>query len=88
MALIDYETELYSILNCEYDKHCKLWEKSMTMQENIAEQKLQDNTFCVSIGLPENLPEFTVGVLKRTISLDICGDAKPKRNEIYKKFGV
>lgn len=67
------------------------------MREHQAEMKreaerqaarLTDNDYAASLSLPTNLPEFTRDILGVTMALDRLGESRPRRDVIYRRYGV
>jgi len=80
--------QLKQIADAEYDEAIKQWEiKKEKTQEEYA-NNLRNPSYCSSLGLPENLPEHAINILKQSMTLNVLGSKYPNKGRIYRKYNI
>lgn len=62
-------------------RHIEQHERDVLKEQELNAEKLRDPAFAASLGLPPNLPEYTIGVLKRTMALARLEPTRPKADK-------
>lgn len=71
-----------------FDKATREHESELKRETERQTQRLSDNDYAASFGLPTDLPEFTREILGRTMTLDRLGPLRPKRDVIFNRYGA
>lgn len=70
-----------------YTKAIQEWEAKLEMEEGRNAQNLKNPQFAASLGLPAELPDYTIQILKRTMAMDKIGPDKPEVDKFYRRYG-
>lgn len=64
------------------------WDRKVAQSEAAFAEDLGRPGYAESLGLPADLPESTIEILKRTMAGDRHADSMPTRAKVYRKFGL
>lgn len=76
------------LAECRYERETREHEAKVAAEQAVLTDRLADDAYAVSLGLPADLPEATREILGRTMALDRLGPAAPRRDLIYRQYGI
>lgn len=68
-------------------EHVEQHERDVLKEQERNAVSLKDQQFAVSLGLPPELPDYTIGILKRTMALAKLEPSRPKVNQYDSRGG-
>lgn len=71
-----------------FEKATREHEAELNREAQRQAARLTDNDYTASFGLPTDLPEFTREILGRTMAADRLGESRPRRDVVYRRYGV
>lgn len=64
----------------KYEHALRRHEADLARARAAFNEKMRDPDHCEALGLPRELPEFTIGILSETQALDRVGPLRPRRD--------
>lgn len=71
----------------EFNKATEEWEARLESEKSLNAERLKNPQFATSLGLPPDLPQHTIDILKVTLAIDSIGPQKPERDKVYRRYG-
>lgn len=71
-----------------FDKATREHEAELKREAERQSQRLADNDYATSFGLPADLPDHTREILGITMTLDRLGPMRPQRDKVYRRYGA
>lgn len=79
---------LLPVADKAYQDQIKEWENKIEAEQARKAEELKDPQYAASLGLPPNLPQHTINILKVAMAVDKYGPEKPEVDKVYRRYGL